>query len=273
MTETVAWLAGVPSDFRALAWRVFFTSRGRGISLAHHFPWIDQECRTVSVCAWVGGTLVGGLVIRRIPMSDGGQCGLVGLVCVEASERGKGWSHRLLEVATAQAGQQGLTALLLWTQKPEVYARHGFVLGGSELLGDVVSRSEVVPLPLQTEQPWPSETVSIGAVLRGLPAFARSARRLDVETARGVASAIVLETAAGPAVAEWHGDEHDVAELLVTSLPQHWVLNAIEGDRLVGALQACGCSMQLRPSRTRFVRWVTPDTGRVLPDVRVLDRV
>jgi GNAT superfamily N-acetyltransferase len=273
MSDTVAWHAGVPSDFRALAWKVFFTSRGRGISLAHHFPWVDDVTCTACVCARTEDGLVGGLVIRRVPMADGGHCGLIGLVCVDESARGLGWTHRLLDVAVAQAQQQGIAALLLWTQKPEVYARHGFVCDGAELLGEVVNEAEPASMPGQSEQPWPPGAGSSAPGLRGLPAFAQSARHLRVETARGMAQAIVLETAGGLAVAEWHGDEDDVARLLLASLPPRWTCNAIEGDRLVDVLQHWGCTMQLRQSRARFVRWLTPDTDRALPDVRVLDRI
>lgn len=273
MTDSVAWFAGVPADFRALAWNIFFTSRGRGISLVHHFPWVEDVTHTESVCARVENRVVGGLVVRHMPMADGGHCGLIGLVCVDESVRGLGWSHRLLDAAIVRAQQQGLAALLLWTQKPEIYTRHGFVCEGAEMLGDVVNESEAEPLAGQFEQSWPSGGDSSRQALRGLPAFAQSARYLGVETARGAAGAIVLETAGGPAVAEWHGDEDDVARLVLAALPRRWILNAIQGDRLVAALQHRGCSVQLRPSRARFVRWLTSDTDRVLPDVRVLDRI
>lgn len=275
MSGTVAWQAGVPEDLRALAWRVFFTSRGRGISLLHHVPWIDDATGTASVCARAAHGLVGGLVVRRVPMADGGQCGLVGLVCVDDAVRGLGWAHRLLDVAIAQAQQQGLAALLLWTQKPEVYARHGFVCDGVERLGDVVpGLCEPAPLSGWVERPWPSGAEEVLPHLRrGMPAFARSARHLCVETVGGLAQAIVLDTAGGPAVAEWQGDEEDVARLLVASLPGRWTCNAIEGDRLLEVLRHQGCTVQLRPTGTRFVRWLTPQTDRVLPTLRVLDRI
>lgn len=275
MTDSVAWFAGVPADFRALAWNIFFTSRRRGIALAHHFPWVEDVTHTESVCARVEHRVVGGLVVRHMPMDDGGCCGLIGLVCVDESVRGLGWSHRLLDAAIVRAQHQGLAALLLWTQKPEIYARHGFLRDGAELLGDVVREPSEAgqPLPGQFEQPWPSGADPSCHALRGLPAFAQSARYLGAETARGTAGAIVLETAGGPAVAEWHGNEDDVAQLLLAVLPRRWIFNAIEGDGLVAALQHRGCTVQLRPSRSRFVRWLTPDTDRVLPDVRVLDRI
>ena len=157
----------------------------------------------------------------------------------------------------------------------EVYARHGFVCDGVERLGDVVpGLCEPAPLSGWVERPWPSGAEEVLPHLRrGMPAFARSARHLCVETVGGLAQAIVLDTAGGPAVAEWQGDEEDVARLLVASLPGRWTCNAIEGDRLLEVLRHQGCTVQLRPTGTRFVRWLTPQTDRVLPTLRVLDRI
>lgn len=273
MSGVVTWQVGVPPALQGLAWRVFFQSRGRGIALEHHFPWIHDTQRTVSVCARTEAGLIGGLVIRPVPMADGGLCGLIGLVCVDESARGQGWSHRLLEAAIVQTQAQGWAALLLWTQTPAVYARHGFVCQGAELLVEVVRGPGAQAMPEWSVQGWPLAVLPSGDEARGLPAFAQSARRLAAPTIRGEAHAIVLETAMGTAVAEWQGDAEDVARLLLTALPARWICNAIEGDRLLGALEQLGCTLVRRPSRNRYVRWLAPDRDRVLPEIRVLDRI
>ena len=268
MSQMITFHAGVPADLRALVWQVFFVSRGRGQSFNVHFPWADDTAVT-AVCAHEQGRLVGGMVVREVCTVDNLRFGMIGLVCVAEVDRGRGWSHRLLDAAASLAQSRGLAALMLWTQKPDVYVRHGFRHDGAELLCDV----DQTGLPPASADWLLSPEVAVLGACRGLPAFASAIRRLEREPVGPQACSLVLQTAAGAAVADWCGEADSVAGLLTSALPARWALNALSGDPLIQALERIGCKVHSRFTGARLVLWLQADAGRVLPEVRILDRI
>ncbi|MGC7532638.1 hypothetical protein ACPWML_26830, partial [Pandoraea pneumonica] len=79
---------GVPPAARALIWKVFFSSRGRGVDLPTHYPWIGDSTRVTSILISKDGSndkrvTAATLVIKEETLPDVGTVGLVGLVCVD----------------------------------------------------------------------------------------------------------------------------------------------------------------------------------------------
>lgn len=120
---------GVPPAAKALIWEVFFRSRGRGIDLSVHYPWIDQRDRVTSILISPDhgneqATAAAALVIKEASLVAGRKIGLVGLVCVDEAFRGSGLGHKLVSAATEVARDKSFDTLVLWTGKPNVYVKH-----------------------------------------------------------------------------------------------------------------------------------------------------
>jgi GNAT superfamily N-acetyltransferase len=57
---------------------------------------------------------------------------LLGSVATDSAERGRGLASRLLAAAIDDCRAEGAEAVLLWAERPELYARAGFVPGAAE---------------------------------------------------------------------------------------------------------------------------------------------
>lgn len=263
MTRPVFSLLSAPdSRFLTLVWQVFFEERGRGLSLARHFPWLGVDPQVRYALLQERGELLAGLVARPVPSTT---VAAIGLVCVRAERRGEGLSRLLLEHSLQALDQIGFTAQTLWTGKPDVYRRQGFVVDDVEVMFGIDDLPKAKCSPIHA-LPWP-----VIDDLRGLPPYALSAQLL--RRSDGNAQAIVLTDPKGCAVAEWRGDDEAVIQLLASAMPASWRLHARRGDTLPAALAAYGA--QLRPLDSSLQMWREPlGAGNAQrPVLRVLDRI
>lgn len=265
--------AGVPEPVRVLLWDVFFSSRGRGVSLSVHFPWLDNDENVFCIGipkpgATQAGKIIAALVIKRINVSTHRDIGLIGLVCVAEEWRGKGFSSRLMSEATNFGKKINLDALVLWTQKPNIYTGHDFVSDGQDMFG-YAQRRKVKHFDIAfSSEAWP-DSMSIKSQ-QGLPPFAKSGRLISAE----LASAVVLDAQdGGVTLAKWSGRNKDVADLLESSLPNKWGLNIYEGDGLVVELQKRDFEVDLKPAAVRMVKNLKNSPMPELKIIEFLDRV
>lgn len=255
--------AGITPALRALVWDVFFASRGRGISLAAHLPWLDAPTGIHGLSledARVPGGAGAALVIRERHLPPSTRAGLIGLVCVHESLRGRGLSTQLLHAAIRHAEAQGLDELVLWTGKPEVYTSAGFEPVDQELFvrASAPARSAAGPAA-------PARR----AVACALPAFATAAW----QTVSGEAQLTWLEGPAGVTLAGWQGAPDVVAELLLRALPTTWSVNLPANDPLLPALARCGADCTTQPGAWRMRRRLKPGAGAPLPPIPLLERI
>lgn len=252
--------------FKELAWDVFFASRGRGISLEAHFPFLGQD-KAEYVTVTLQGETVAGLAL--VPVTRRGTAcvaGLVGLVCVHPGHRGVGHSTAVLRAAIAHARALQLDDLVLWTGKPGVYQTLGFDVHDSAVFGTVTAGA-AHPAgrtgALRCAWPGPGEG-------RGLPPFAIGAH----EWKSPLAAIVVLEDPAGPILAEWSGlDEHALA-IIDEVMPDKWRINALAGDRLLGLLDDGTRELDLRPANLQMIMNLRQRAGEADPyRLRMLDRI
>lgn len=238
-----------------------------------HFPWLtgpsSADFWIATVCDDTSNAVAALVVKRCFGSSD---TALIGLVCVLAKRRGQGLSHMLLSGAVREAQALGLTNLTLWTGQPAIYSRHGFESHDSALFGWVRNADLSLASCTATTQrtSWP-DADERQARNRGLPPFAIDAYRLI--DGQDLAQAIVVIDTTGPIVAEWKGDDTQVAQLLRAALPTTWRLNALPGDSLINALQSHGFQLDLRESRLQMWRTSADTLHTARPQLRLLDRI
>lgn len=264
--------AGVPESARQLIWNIFFASRRRGISLSVHFPWLDSNPNVFCLAIRAPQStqaegFIAALVIRRDQTESGQNIGLIGLVCVAEEWRGKGLSSILMSDAINFANQIDLDALVLWTQKPEVYTGHGFAPDGQDMYGFVertLSHRSCIEF---TTEAWP-DLESIQAQ-RGLPPFAVSGRSISTNSAK----VIVLESYNGVTLAEWYGSNAAIVDLLESALPTRWGLTICEGSGLVTELLKRNFKVGLKPAALRLVKNLKAASVLITPEINLLDRI
>lgn len=261
---------GVPESARRLFWEVFFASRGRGIDLDAHFPWIsyDQHVFCVEIKDPAGADeAVAALVIRTLGSGTDAFVGLIGLVCVNEAWRGKGLASGLMKSAIKFAESQSMAALILWTQKPEVYAGQGFITDEQYLFGYVVSTPELRVTMEYAMNDWPGSSAQ--EIKRGIPPFASRGQMISNDKAR----LIVFVTHGGMSVVEWSGEKKDVVDLMLASLPERYSLNVAEGDSLISELEERGLELNLKPAALRMVKNLQSVASVELPIIKFLDRI
>lgn len=278
-TDVLRVCAGMPPAVRGLVWDVFFSSRGRGVSLSAHFPWVDQPGSFHTVwLPWPGvpNAACAALVIKP-GLGLGSECvALLGLVCVHPDFRGLGLSSQLLSAAVDVAHDLGFRALMLWTQMPGVYEPRGYVSVAQERLVQVQ-----VPLdePCLKGQTLPVCESGV-PLAQGLPPFALSVQRWHTPQAQ----AVVLQTPSGLSLAQWSGPSDFVARLVLAALPSQWLLNALPEDDLPEVLSGLGCDcVALSGAHRMVLAWDDAKvrlTGgafvgfsRGLPAYRLLQRI
>lgn len=254
-----------PAQFTALAWDIFFASRGRGISPAVNLGWFDDP-QAYFVTLRDGQQLVAGLGVRPVKCRSGEHvAGIIGLVCVHAAHRGQGHAQTALMAAISEAARLGTDDLVLWTGQPAVYQRLGFTLQHGECSGWVSGNveAEATTPPMHSDWPEPGS-------FRGLPAFALRGHRWSTPGA----TAVVIEDAAGPMLCEWHGSDDAVAQLLGQVMPARWRIHALVGDRLPSFLNAKGWAVDLALSQLYMVKPLRAKQGPPDPyRLRLLDRI
>ncbi len=280
MLPDFVWSSELPTPYQKLAWHTFFEQRGRGLSFYSHFPWAKEvSLGTWSATLWQGQELVAGLVVRDLSggfefQNPGLRTAVIGLVCVAEPHRGKGISSFLLDTTLEHLQALRFDSVTLWTNKPAVYANHGFTTEDRSLFG-IVRREQcaltedVLPFSA-TVKSWP-DGAEFSSQLRGLPPFSNHAWRL--EAADGSASAVVLLDSIGLALAEWSGQPVRVAELLLQTMPANWRINALRGDSLLNTLKTVGFTLELEQQHLQMWANLSGRTQEGRPDFRVLDRI
>lgn len=254
---------GVPRAAQTLIWKVFFSSRGRGIDLPTHYPWIDTETGVTSVLISQdvrneAQSTAAALVIKEATSLNTETVGLVGMVCVDKAFRGQGLSHKLLAVATEVGKEQSYRSLILWTNKPDVYARHGFAVDSHDRYGPVWKH------PAANEDRGFCHNLAGITVedrsTRGVPAFAKSVLTFG----NHAASITVLPTMQGYTLAEWTGEWDAIFQVVEQILPENWNLNAPADSEIYGELIKRGYSSELQASSQRMICNLS---GKGLPDL------
>jgi GNAT superfamily N-acetyltransferase len=264
-----------PEAYCQLVWDIFFAERSRGVDLTAHFPWLAaRDDRLTCVVATHGGTVVGGLVMRKDPEQADIQVASVGLVCVAHSHRGHGVSRLLLDACIAEARGQGLDALRLWTGKPRVYESAGF-MGHDTALYGWATRERAKATASATTPPaqrWPTSQ-SGDTRQRGLPPFARAASQWQ----SGDATLVAVEDTTGLIVAEWSGPDAAVATLMGHVLPARVRINALLSDGLPVELARHGWDCRLERSALQMVLPLSArgaaSWSQTLCQPRMLDRI
>lgn len=263
---------GIPHLTQMLIWDVFFASRGRGISFSAHFPWAESNPNIISlainpISQKNDKRTIAALIIKPQQINNGDLIGLVGLVCVAEAFRGQGLCARLLSKAIETGARNSFKALVLWSQKPSVYAGHGFSIDEQEFHGQVETGSKPdFALDFSTA-PWP--TTYCNKMGRGLPAFALGGKLFISDHAK----AIVLETKTGFSVAEWQGDPSSVTDLLEHALPKQWSLSINPNDPLLAELRARNFLCSLKPGAVRMIKTISSIESAAIPKIGMLDRI
>lgn len=234
-----------PQTYKDLVWGEFFLSRGRGISLSTHFPWIDHEDdRLVYLLSLDDSdTLEGGLVVR-LDDTALGPIGSVGLVCVCPSRRRQGVAGRLLRAAIDFARSRKWGALRLWTSQHHIYRSLGFEMADNSLYG-------TARLPSSPSAATSSASVTRAPAepQRGLPPFATGLHWLQSSKA----ALLVLDDAHGQAIVEWRGADPEVIDLMEASGLLQVRLNGFEGQTLMKALTYRQWILQMQPTHLQMI--------------------
>lgn len=255
--------AGITAAVRDLFWHEFFASRGRGISLDVHCPWLADAAGVHGL--WLAderapGGVAAALVIREREISPQTRIGLVGLVCVHEPLRGQGLSAVLLAEALRQARALGLSDLILWTAKPAVYACAGFVEDVREISLSVQTPKDPPPLrAAPTRRP----------LACALPAFATHAWAWQADGAR-------LTTLDGPwgvTLADWQGEPDALIALLGHAMPAQWRVNGAPDEPLFADLTRHGFAMQTLAGTWRMRAHTGAGPAIAVPSISLLERI
>lgn len=268
MSDVIA-RAGASEAARALFWDVFFSSRGRGVSLQVHFPWLENDREVTCLEIRDPSNLesaIAALIIRVIELPTGESVGLIGLVCVHEEWRGAGLSVELMSAAMDHAMHNGLSALVLWTQKPGIYDRHGFRFDEQDSIGSIYLPSECAENIEYVTSDWPGSDKHDRE--RGLPPFALHGKRIKSECAE----LILLGGANRVTLAEWQGEDSQVASLIQAVIAAPWVINVCAQSTLVAELTKRGFRVDLVPGAVRMIKWLTSRPLKVHP-IKLIDRI
>jgi GNAT superfamily N-acetyltransferase len=263
---------GIPIAAQELMWRVFFESRGRGVSLARHFPWINSPDGVY--CVLIENIndpdknkIIATLAMRQEVSADGVRYGLIGLVCVDEKFRGNGLSSLLLERAIQAGIDLNWSALVLWTQKPEIYQNHEFVIDGRELFAHV-SNQLAIALDKDFDYRFAHQDEKFISST-GLPGFASALVQIKTENI----SVLVLKTESGCSIADWEGADNEVANFLINVMPKNWGINYLRSDRLISVLRDRGLELQTVSGGTRMVRKLANSVSADYGNIRILNRI
>jgi GNAT superfamily N-acetyltransferase len=251
----------MPAAFRELAWHVFFASRGRGVSLDAHFPWLRGGGRDDRAWHLTDGGQPAAMLCVRHGILEGTPFRAIGLVCTAPAFERRGHATRLLEAALDAAGD---APVLLWTGQHGFYARLGF-----ELIDPTLVATCTFP-PAATAAAWlrrewagPKRVSAVFGGPRGLPTFATAVERWE-----GPQGSLLLTPADPPIVLDMDEDA-DLASVgaaqLVVNLPRRtpWL------DRMGEA----GVSVTVRETRIAMWRPGRIDRRTIAGwDVPLLDR-
>ena len=263
--------------FLELIWKEFFQTRGRGISIQAHFPWINNECEdAIFIEGRAGGEIVCGLAMvdRSSCMVHGApRTAALGLVVVRPDFRGRGLSGQLLEAGKVTAAARGYQALTLWTSKHDVYSKHGFFCDDCGLFGSVwLADDRIRPASIFESG---IKILRTGGPLscRGIPPFARDAGFAQIDG--GII--VFLRDSESDIFSHAHGPLLPIASFLNEHMPPRWKMNIGLADPLIGLLKNFGWQMNLSSSHLQM--WCRLGGHSVCEDVArlghfsILDRI
>lgn len=254
---------GVTPGVRDLVWEVFFASRGRGIGLDEHFPWLSDPNGVH--CLWLkddlsGGAVAAALVVRERKVSPNTVIGQVGLVCVQEARRGQGLSRHLMAEAVRLAHARGLSDLVLWTTKPQVYAKTGFVPESQDIFVRVQAPLEMAPLQISVIR----STASCN-----LPPFANAAWQWRSDSAQ----LTTLEGSGGVTLAAWQGEPRALLPLLCAAMPSQWCVNLSQTDPLLTHLERYGFRCATQPGAWQMRLHSSTHPAAEIPLIPLLERI
>ncbi len=246
-SKTVALVVeqGVSVAAQQLIWNEFFASRGRGADWATHLPW-SENSQTLCVSATVSepeASVVAALVIRCVPDTS---TALIGYVCVDPAFRQHGLSGHLLNLAAVTLRGRGLDRMLLWTGKPSVYERRGFVIIGHERR--VTMRGAAAgPAGSVTLTPWPTSNDDKKI---GLPPFATSGWR----AASPDAHIVFVDTPMGATLLDQSGAPQAVVRVMSAARPGDWSATLVRDHPLLRYAETNGMSVENTPGPVTMYR-------------------
>jgi GNAT superfamily N-acetyltransferase len=236
------------SAFEKIAWNIFFESKQRGVSFDRHFPWIFSGLNNAwYLIAKSEGDVIGGLVIKEKICSLDNKAfklGLIGLVCVTTEFRGRGIAAKLIQEANAFVKAKKLDALTLWTSKPEVYEKHGFV-GRDPWLYGSVNRTDTI---INRSEPFEIRNNHRQRLDIALPPFALSISEYFDDQS----TALVVQNSIGCILMEYSGKASKVAAMLATQMPPSWRINVTNNDPLIEQLLHLGLNIAVQPSNLQM---------------------
>jgi len=234
----------ISSDLKELFWDVFFKSKNRGLALERHFPWLDNSLKDVIFFeAKASSVTVGGLVLRKTKYKINEkefEIGMIGLVCVSATNRGTGIASELLTKAIEFGKRSSCDFLTLWTNQHYIYSKYNFYVSDPWHYGWI--KNENYLKYLHCNSTYIDKSVS-EIKSSPLPPFATGIYKHSI----GDISFILIKDSDGDIVVSHEGNTEDLALFMIHSLPERWRLNAVKNDPLISALTKLGASEELCP--------------------------
>jgi GNAT superfamily N-acetyltransferase len=262
----------VTDGAKNLIWQVFFQSKQRGINLSTHFPWLEEPeqkitCLTIEEESNQVIRTIATLVIRKKCISDIGNIGLVGMVCVDPDFRGYGLSTHLIQGAKDYSISAGIFGLILWTSHPKVYEKVDFFIDGQDLFGTIENKSTLTGLTLLDIE---LSNISVSHANNiGVPAFAVEV----IEYSSNQATITICKTNIGVTLVKWVGATNAVLALIHRVLPKIWQLNVCQNDPLIKALHIHGYSLDLKPGAVRMALSTSSNMIMKIPYINILERI
>ena len=244
-----------PAPFLDLAWRVFFASRSRGVSMEAHFPWLKgggREDRTW--CLEEEGRPAAMLAVRKGVIDTGDmrpvEFHAIGLVCTAPAFQRRGLASRLVEAVLRLIGPDA--PVLLWTSKHDFYAKFGFQLADPTLVAECNFRTGRSQVAMHRTD-WRREEQQSRCFggTRGLPAFVQGAER--VWPAGHPNTSFVLSTSPTPALLDMEVSPQGEAEAIALLGLARVTLNLFRRTSLLDELKEQGAQVTSRA--TNIAMW------------------
>lgn len=251
-TATLVVENGVSIGVKQLIWNEFFSSRGRGIDWGTHLPW-SAESDILCSKAMLGtadDAVIAALLIRRIANTS---TAMIGYVCVDPAFRRLGLSGRLVELAAQSLQRLGIDKILLWTGKPGVYERVGFVVCAQERRITLRGGKPHPSIPVALT-PWPS-TACVDMI--GLPPFATAGWRVTSRNAQ----AVFVDTPMGATLLDQSGPPDAVFSTLFAARPDQWSATLVSDHPLLHYIRTAGSCVEDAPGPVTMYRSLGEDTS------------
>lgn len=261
-----------PDAFRHLAWQVFFASRGRGVSLDAHFPWLRGGGYDDRSWLLEADKQPAAMLCTRRGTNSGVNFYAVGLVCTAPAFERRGFATCLLQAALEEIGSD--VPVLLWTSQHAFYERFGFTLADPSVVATCTfPTSARTAAAIWQRNDWCAEDrySSCFGGQRGLPTFVTELERW--QSVWDPAASLVLRGGAMPIVLELAASEESVPALLSEIGVPLLMLNLPRPVPLIDRLRAAGVAIDARSTAIAMWRPGLIDCGALKSlDISLLDR-